>query len=483
MDSPTLYITGFDDATTQHEIVEVLSMSSPCLAPCVLAPAPLAVSSQASLSTSTEHSLCVRVTFRDPLALVQFLDAPSTPPHLMTEAIGPVLALNGSKVVPRRCISSATSWSPYGLRVVLEPSHLSALSQYPSLKSLVDPYPAVYSRYPCLDSLTSLRSALSGQLTAAPTNRAMFTTISPLPPTPETPSTALEHPLGEDRPQTLCSGHISPPYRGILRLTPTPLLVPDSVPLQSTEYEDQGMVSLPTKFHLYRRLIVYQEGVNLAFQASQFSKVTDPDVSPRQAELDTLEAQPTHPTAVLREVADLRGRLHTVQEAYAKTRQTLEVTEVQLVRQNTEYMSVLGQLSEERKKHEFTLDEMRETFARKLQDAERLAKDAREELDAFKNDDRNATKLLRDAKFHERQCLKAGKRREQAEAESKQLRASYECLSQEHEAVKTELALVKEAGHGGGEIRDASNSLALAKLRLPSSGKYPSNLSLCDFLS
>ena len=187
-------------------------MSSPCLAQWVPAPAPLAVSSQASLPTSTEHSLFVRITFRDPLALVQFLDAPSTPPHLMTEAIGAILALNGSKVVPRRRISSANSWSPEGLRVVLEPSHLSALSQDPSLKSLVDTYPAVYSRYLSLDSLTSLGSALSGQLTVAPTNRAMFATISPLPPTPETPSTALEPPLSEDRPWTLGLGHTSPPH-------------------------------------------------------------------------------------------------------------------------------------------------------------------------------------------------------------------------------------------------------------------------------
>lgn len=137
-------------------------MSSPCIDQRVLALAPPVVSSQDSLPTSTEHSLCVRVTFRNPLALVQFLDDPSTPPHLMTEAIGAVLALNGSKVVPRRCISSANSWSPEGLRVVLEPSHLSALSQYPSLKNLVDAYPAVYSPYLSLDSLTSLGFALSG---------------------------------------------------------------------------------------------------------------------------------------------------------------------------------------------------------------------------------------------------------------------------------------------------------------------------------
>ena len=435
MDSPTLYITGFDDATTQHEIVEVLSMSSPCIAQRVLALAPPVVSSQDSLPTSTEHSLCVRVTFRNPLALVQFLDDSSTPPHLMTEAIGAVLALNGSKVVPRRCISSANSWSPEGLRVVLEPSHLSALSQYPSLKNLVDAYPAVYSPYLSPDSLTSLGSALSGQLTVAHTNRAMLTTISPLPPTPETPSTALEHPLSEDRPRTLCPGHIFPSHGGILRLTSAPLLVPGSDPFLSAEYEDQGMVSLSTDFFSTDDLSFYQEGVNLAFQASQISKVVDPGVPPRQAELDTLEAQSIHPTAMLQGVADPQDRVRTVEEAYAKTRQILEVTEVQLVRQNTEYMSVLGQLSEERKMHEFTLNEMRETHARKLQDAERLAKDACGELDAFKNDDRDATRLLRDAKFHERQCLKAGESREQAEAELKKLRVAYEQLSQEHNAL------------------------------------------------
>ena len=168
--------------------------------------------------------------------------------------------------------------------------------------------------------------------------------------------------------------------------------------------------------------------------------------------LGTLEAQPTDPTAVSKVVAYLRGQLHTIEGAYAKTRQTLEVADVELVRQNTEYMSVLGQLSEERKMHKSRLDEMRETFTRKLQDAEqragqaeRLAKDAREALDAFKNDDRDTTRLLRDAKFHERQCEKAGKRRQQAEAELKRLEATYKLLYQEHERAKAELALAKEA--------------------------------------
>jgi chromosome segregation ATPase len=95
--------------------------------------------------------------------------------------------------------------------------------------------------------------------------------------------------------------------------------------------------------------------------------------------------------AELKAVAGLQGRLHTIKEAYVKTRQTLEVTDVELARQNTEYTSVLGHLSEEREKHKFRLDEMRETFTCRLQDAEqrvrqakRLAKDAHEELDAFK---------------------------------------------------------------------------------------------------
>ena len=114
--------------------------------------------------------------------------------------------------------------------------------------------------------------------------------------------------------------------------------------------------------------------------------------------MDTLEAQPTDPTAMLKAVAYLRGQLHTIKDAYSKTRRTLEVSDVELVRQNTEYTSVLGQLGEERKKDKFKLDEMRETFMRKLQDAEqrarqagRLAKDAREELDVFKNDDRDVS--------------------------------------------------------------------------------------------
>ena len=456
MDSPTLYIAGFDEAMTPNEIVKVLSMSSPCLAQCVLAPAPLGVSSQTSLPTSTEHILYVHVTFRDPLHLVQFLDT-STPPRPVTEVIGAVLALNGSKVVPRRSISSANSWSPSGLRVVLDPSHFGALLQYQSLKSLADAYPAVYSRYL---SLASPGPALSGQLSVALSNHATFVTT--LPPTPETPSTALEHPLSQERLQSPCRGHSFPP------------LVRGSVPRLSAEYEDQGMVGLPTNFFSTDNLLYYQEEVNLAFQASQFSEVADPDVSPSQAKLDTLESQPTNPTTVLNGVSDMQERLHTVEEAYAKARQTLEVTEAQLERQNTEYMRVLGQLSEERKMHGLTLEELRETFARELQDAEqrarqaeRLAKDAREELDTFKNDDRDATRLRRDAKFHERQCVKAGQRREQAEAELKKLRASYERLSQEH------------AGQGGEEFRDASNSLALEGCNPPSdlpAGDPPSHL-------
>ena len=205
--------------------------------------------------------------------------------------------------------------------------------------------------------------------------------------------------------------------------------------------------------------------------------MADPDVSPRQATLDTLEARPTNPTTLLDGVADIQERLRTVEEAYAKTRQTLEVAEVELERQNTEYSLVLGQLSEERKKHDLTLQEML-----KLQDAEQRARqaerrerDAREELDAFKNDHPDATRLRRDAKFHERQCVKAGQRREQAEAELKKLRATYERLSQEHKIVKAELALVKEAGQGGEGFRDASNSLALE------GGNPPSDRSARDF--
>ena len=198
-------------------------MSSPCLAQCVLAPGPLAVSSQNSLPTSTEHILYIHVTFLEPLALVQFSHSSSAPPRPMTEVISAVLALNGSRVVPRRCSSSANSRSPSGLRVVLDPSHFSALLQYPSLKSLANAYPAVYSRYLPLDS--SPRSALSGRPSVAPSNP-----ISPLPPTPETPSTALERPLIKEHTQ---SPRIFSP------------LVQGPVPLLSTEYEDQGMVSLP----------------------------------------------------------------------------------------------------------------------------------------------------------------------------------------------------------------------------------------------
>jgi len=220
-------------------------MSCPCLAQYVLALSPLAVSSQTSLPTSMEHSLCMRVTTRDSVALVRFLDAPSTTPHLTSEVIGAVLALNGSKVVPRRCMSSANTWSLYGLQVVLEPSHFGALSQYPSLKSLADAYPPIYSRYLPLDPLNCPRSALSGQRAIAPSNRAMFATNPPLPPTPEVPSAAHERPLSNGPPQ---SGRGS-------WLTSTPPLVPASVAVLSTEYEDQRMVSLqnsslPTAYHL-----------------------------------------------------------------------------------------------------------------------------------------------------------------------------------------------------------------------------------------
>ena len=67
---------------------------------------------------------------------------------------------------------------------------------------------------------------------------------------------------------------------------------------------------------------------------------------------------------MLKAVAYLRGQLHTIKGAYAKTRWTLEVSDVELVRQNTEYTNVLGQLGEERKKDKFKLDEMRETCCR-----------------------------------------------------------------------------------------------------------------------
>jgi len=221
-------------------------MSCPCLAQYVLAPRPLAVSSQTSLPTSMEHSLCMHVTFRDSVALVRFLDAPSTTPHLTSEVIGAVLALNGSKVVPRRCMSSVNSWSLYGLQIVLEPSHFGALSQYPSLKSLADAYPPIYSRYLPLDPLNGPRSVLSGQRAIAPSNRAMFATNSPLPPTPEVPGAAHERPLSNGPPQ---SGRVS-------WLSSTHPLVPASATLLSAEYEDQGMVSLPTKILLYLRLII-----------------------------------------------------------------------------------------------------------------------------------------------------------------------------------------------------------------------------------
>ena len=98
----------------------------------------------------------------DSLAFVRFLDAPSTPPHWTAEVIGAVLASNGSKVVPHRCIPSANSWSFYGLQVVLEPSHLGALPQYPSSKSLAEAYPSVFNRYLSLDALNGPRFALSG---------------------------------------------------------------------------------------------------------------------------------------------------------------------------------------------------------------------------------------------------------------------------------------------------------------------------------
>jgi hypothetical protein len=472
MNFPTLYITGFDDTTTRDEILEVLSISCPGLARWVLATSPLAMSSQISLPTYTDHSLCVNVTFRDSLAFVGFL--PSTPPQLTAKVIGAVLALNGSKVVPRRCISSTNSWSPYGLRVVLDPSHLGALSQHSSLKDLADAYPAVYGHYLPPDfavnfdmkyGFTDPRSALSRQFTVVAPNRAVFTTNLPLPPTPETPSTALESPLSADRPeQSRLPGHIFPPL---------------SVPLLSVEYEDQGMVSLPTKNSFSTDdSAAYQEEISLAFQASRGPKVADPEVSLRQTALDDLEAQPSDPAAVLKEVTNLRRRRDT-------TREELKVTEAELERQNTEYTSVLGQLSEERKEHKFTkgkLEEMRgEAFARtceKCKDAEQrtrraeqLAKDAQKELDAFKNDDRDATRLLRDAKFHERQCVKAGKRREQAEAELKKVNATYKLLCQEHETVKAVLARAKGADQGGEDIRHASNSLALENLGLPSSGR------------
>lgn len=120
MNMPTLYLTGFDDTTRRGEIVEVLTMSCPRRA---FLPSPLrAVSSQTSLLTSTEHSLRVDITFRDSFAPVRFLDVPSAPPGLAAEVFDTVLVLNESKVVSRRCVSSANSWSPYGLRVVLEPS-------------------------------------------------------------------------------------------------------------------------------------------------------------------------------------------------------------------------------------------------------------------------------------------------------------------------------------------------------------------------
>ena len=350
MNITTLYLSGFDGTTTRDEIVEVLSMSCPRL---VLRQSPSAVSPHISLPTSTVHILLVGVTFRGSLALVRFPGASSAPPDLMARVIGAMPALNGSKVAPRRFISPAKSWSPHGLRVVLEPSHFGALSQYPSLKSLADSYPAVYRSYLSLDFATRLDA---------------------------------------ERGFTVELGH--------------------------------------------------------------------PEMSPKQAALDTLAAQPSESA---KEDASLREELHTLKEEHTKTRRTLVVTEGELERQNAEYTIVVARISKEQKEHESTKDELKRANAeafeltcekrdtwRRLQDMRRLQeetkqleKEAREELRAFMNDHRDETKLRRDAEFHERQCTKASERREQAEAEAKKWKSNYQSSSQNHTKAKAELARAK----------------------------------------
>jgi len=190
--------------------------------------------------------------------------------------------------------------------------HILAFFAAPSLKSFADAYPAVYSRYLSLDSATNFdlesrfsspRSALSEQLTVAASNRAMFTISSPLLPTPETPSTALEGPLSQGCPleQSRPPGHTFIPHGGGLLLTSTPPLVPTSVPLLSAEYEDQGLVSLPSKISSPTDCSPSrQEAISLTFQANNVLKMADPDTPPRQDGLDSPEAQPEDAVTALR---------------------------------------------------------------------------------------------------------------------------------------------------------------------------------------
>ena len=114
----TLYLSRFDDPTMQDEIVQVLSVMS-------------AIGSMCSRLISSGAELTNVVTYLYGAQSLRRYRSPrfsrpcQGPPPLIAELIGAVLALNGSKVVPRRCISSTNTWSRDGLRVVLEPSYLA----------------------------------------------------------------------------------------------------------------------------------------------------------------------------------------------------------------------------------------------------------------------------------------------------------------------------------------------------------------------
>lgn len=86
---------------------------------------------------------------------------------------------------------------------------------------------------------------------------------------------------------------------------PSTALDPVSVALLSEEYEDQGMVSSYQIFLSTDDLFARKESAS-PFRLADSSKWLI-QKSLQEATVDTLEAQPTDPTIVLKAVAYLRG--------------------------------------------------------------------------------------------------------------------------------------------------------------------------------